>query len=137
LSHENASKSGEYKVYASNLKLSHRPGRKLGSVSLFIPSFGLHLFCSWERDERGRERVGMPRTLVTTPDGRVHRKSLARWATAAAEARFQRSALGAIHEYLARTATSGDHLTAPPRARPNPEPTRGLAISASPSSTNR
>jgi hypothetical protein len=69
----------------------------LGSVDFFIPSFDLHMHCLWQRDERGNERVSLPRVKLETPDGRIHHKTLARWHTAEAERRFQREALRALH----------------------------------------
>jgi hypothetical protein len=93
-------KYNSYQVFASNLKRRHGGGRVLATVNLFIPSFNLHLWCVWERDSRGRETVGLPRTMVTTPDGKAHKKTLVRWHDASAEARFQEAALAAIHQYI-------------------------------------
>jgi hypothetical protein len=95
--HRPAPRSESYAVFASNLKRAAGPGRVLGSVDLFIPLFSLHMHCLWLRDERGNERVSLPRVKVETPNGHQHNKSLMRWATAEAEERFQRAALRAIH----------------------------------------
>jgi hypothetical protein len=118
-----------YRIYASNLKRGARSSRVLGSVDFFLPDLDLHLHCTWLRDGRGYERVSMPRTKVETPDGRTHLKTLARWGSADAEERFQRAALQAIRELIARTATSGDRLSATPRARPRSRPSPSLPLS--------
>jgi hypothetical protein len=91
-----------YLAYASNLKRNSSPGRVLGSFDLYIPSFQLHLHCTWQRDNRGRERVGMPRVRVETPNGQMHLKTLARWGSAIAEEMFQRAGLRALHQLLTR-----------------------------------
>jgi hypothetical protein len=91
----------DYRIYASNLKRAARFGRLLGSVSFYVPSLELHLWCRWERDERGNERIAMPRLEVEAPDGKRHRKTLVRFATAEAERRFQSEALRALHRLLA------------------------------------
>jgi hypothetical protein len=86
-----------YQVFASNLKRAPSFGRLLGSASFYIPSLQLHLWCRWLRDDRGSERIVMPHLDVEAPDGTRHRKTLVRFATAAAEQRFEREALRAIH----------------------------------------
>jgi len=118
-----------YRIFASNLKRATRPGRLLGSVDFFLPDLDLHVHCRWLRNERGREYVSMPRSKVETPDGRFHLKTLARWGSAIAEARFQHAALGAIHQLIA--ATSGDRSAATPQRRPRAAASRSLALSAS------
>jgi hypothetical protein len=95
-----------YRIHAANLKRSTAPGRILGSVDLFVPTFQLHMHCLWLRDLRGNERVSLPRVKVETPNGHQHNKSLMRWATAEAEERFQRAALRAIHLLIAATANN-------------------------------
>jgi hypothetical protein len=96
----------EYRVFAANLKRATAPGLVLGSVDLHIPAFDLHLHCAWLRDQRGNERVSMPRSKVETPGGHMHLKTLARWGTSQSEQRFQRAALAAIHTLLARSEGS-------------------------------
>jgi hypothetical protein len=118
-----------YKVYASNLKLATSFGRLLGSVSLFIPAFELHVACRWVRDERGNERVIPLRVKVEAPDGKIHNKSVIRWGTAQAEERFQRAGLKALHKLIAKTATSGDHSIDPHRFAPL-FPAASLEVSA-------
>jgi hypothetical protein len=93
-----------YRAFASNLKRATALGKVLGSVDLFLPSFDLYVHCAWLRDNRGNERIGLPRIRVETPDGRVHRKTLARWGTHQSEEQFQRAALRALHELIANTA---------------------------------
>jgi hypothetical protein len=94
-----------YAVFASGLKRAPHFGRLLGSVSLFIPAFEMHVWVRWIRDERGCERIVMPRLEVTGPDGRLHRKTLVRFHSAQAEQRFQRAALAAVHQLLGRTTS--------------------------------
>jgi hypothetical protein len=118
-----------YVIYASNLKRSTAPGRVLGSVDLHILSLDLHLHCPWLRDERGNERLGMPRSRVELPTGRTHLKTLARWGTAQSEDRFQRAGLKALHELIA--ATEGDRLSAKPRYLPRSGPVPSLTGSGS------
>ena len=103
-----------YQIFAANLKRAMAPGSTLGSVDLHIPAFDLHLHCTWMRVPNGSERVSMPRAKVETPSGRFHLKTLARWGSAQSEARFQCAALAAIHELLAKAATSSGHLSAKP-----------------------
>jgi len=98
-------------VFASNLKRSSYLGPTLGSLDFFIPiPAPLHLHCLWRRDERGNERIVLPRVKVETPYGLLHHKTLARWHDAAAEKRFQRTALAALHqlprEYARRDGVS-------------------------------
>jgi hypothetical protein len=104
----------------------------IGSVDLYIPSLDLHLHCTWLRDERGRERLGMPRTKVETPDGQTHLKTLACWGSAAAEERFQKEGLRALHQLIA--ATEGNRPSATPRFRPRSAVAPSLTVSASTSS---
>jgi hypothetical protein len=85
------------------LKRGPGHGRLLATFDLFVPALDLHLRCSWLRDDRGREYVGLPKVKITAPDGKIHLKSLVRWSTARAEERFQRSALRALHTLLAHT----------------------------------
>jgi hypothetical protein len=93
-----------YRIYAARLRRNPNPvSRHLGSVSFFIPACDLHLVCSWLRDDRGRERVGMPRVRVEAPDGKIHHKTLAHWHSAQSEERFQRLALRALHELIAKS----------------------------------
>jgi hypothetical protein len=119
-----------YRVFASNLKRSPGTGRLLGSVSFYVPSLQLHLWCRWERDDRGNERIVMPRLEIEAPDGKRHRKTLLRWGTAQAEERFQREALRALHQLIA--ATEGDRLSAQPQSRPLSRQTPTLPSSVSP-----
>jgi hypothetical protein len=95
--HRPASHDETYTVFASNLKRAPNFGRLLGSVSFYIPSLQLHLWCRWLRDGAGNERIVMPRLEVEAPDGKRHHKTLVRFATAEAEQRFQRAALRALH----------------------------------------
>jgi hypothetical protein len=91
-------------VFASNLKRSSYLGPLLGSLDFFIPTPApLHLHCLWRRDERGRERIVLPRAKVETPSGAVHLKSLARWHTAAADDWFQRASLAALRQLIGST----------------------------------
>jgi hypothetical protein len=90
-----------YQVFASGLKRSPNFGRVLGSASFYIPSLELHLWCRWERDDRGNERIALPRLVIETPNGARHRKTLVRFATEKAELRFQRAALRALHRLIA------------------------------------
>jgi hypothetical protein len=92
-------------VYASNLKRSSYLGPTLGSLDLFVPTPGpLHVHCHWGRDQRGRERIVLPRVKIETPSGALHFKSLLRWHLGAFDERFQKSALRALHELIAREA---------------------------------
>jgi hypothetical protein len=89
-------------VFASNLKRASFIGPILGSLDLFIPSpESLHIHCVWQRNERGHERILLPRVKVETPHGAIHHKSLMRWHVGAADERFQASALAALHRLLA------------------------------------
>jgi hypothetical protein len=121
-----------YQVFASNLKRATSFGRLLGSVSFYIPSCQLHLWCQWVRDDRGHERVVLPRLEVEAPDGKLHRKTLVRFATAEAEERFQCEALRALHQLIAKTATSADQPTDPHRFAPLSAPAASLEHSALP-----
>jgi hypothetical protein len=96
-----------YRAFASNLKRATALGKVLGSVDLFLPSFDLHVHCRWLRDERGNERIGLPRIKVETPDGKIHHKTLARWGTSQSEERFQRAALAALHQLISNTQRGG------------------------------
>jgi hypothetical protein len=124
-----------YRVFASNLKCATRPGLVLGSVDFFLPDLGLHLHCAWLRDERGNEHLGMPRCRVETPSGGRHYKTLARWHTAAAAARFQRAGLAALHQLVAKTepvfAKDRDQLPTSTRFAPLTRANTTLVVSAS------
>jgi hypothetical protein len=91
-----------YRIHANNLKYATGLGRVLGSVDLFIPTFDLHVHCQWLRDERGNERLSLPRVKLETPGGRIHHKTLARWGTAQSEQKFQRAGLAALHELISK-----------------------------------
>jgi hypothetical protein len=126
-----------YSIHCTGFKSATRPGQLLAAVELFVPDFALHLSCRLLRDSRGRPRLALPRVKVEDPTGRTHHKSLARWATAEAEARFQRLGLAAVAEYQRNTATRWDPLPTRARFTPLLELAPSLATSASPATDNR
>jgi hypothetical protein len=90
-------------VFASNLKRASFLGPILGSLDLFIPApESLHIHCIWQRNERGHERILLPRVKLETPHGAIHHKTLMRWNSAAADHWFQASALHALHALISR-----------------------------------
>jgi len=125
------SRRDDYRIFASNLKRATRRGLVLGSVDFFLPDLGLHLHCVWLRDTRGNEHLGMPRCQLETPSGGRHFKTLARWHTADAEARFQRAGLAALHQLIRKTeavfAKDRDQLPTSARFAPLLEPAPSLA----------
>jgi hypothetical protein len=129
-----------YRVFCTSYKRATRPGMLLATVEFFIPSFQLHLSCRLQRDDRGHQRLDLPRTKVEAPDGRIHHKSLMRWHTAQAEALFQQLGLAAIAEFQRNAATRRDPLPTQPRIAPCSGATTSLTLSRSsepsPSSTN-
>ena len=131
------SRRDDYQVYCTSYKRASRPGSLVAAVEVFIPAFSLHLSCRLTRDGRGHQRLDLPRVKVEDPTGRVHHKSLMRWHTAEAEARFQRLGLAAIAEYQRNRATRRDPLPARPRFAPLSELAPSLQSSASSVTDNR
>ena len=132
-----------YRIFASNLKRSTRPGSLIASVDLHLPDLDLHLNCRVLRDRQGNTYVAMPRVKVEAPDGKIHHKTLARWGTVQSAQRFEAAALRAIHELIAKTefaperAKDRDPLSVQRRFAPLLEPAPSLASSASPATDNR
>jgi hypothetical protein len=93
-----------YSIYCTGFKRATRPGQLIAAVELFIPCFELHLSCRLLRDDRGHQRLDLPRVKVEDPAGKIHHKSLLRWHTAQAEQRFQRLALAAVDEFRRNTS---------------------------------
>jgi hypothetical protein len=115
----------DYRIFCTSYKRATRPGSLVAAVELFAVDFSLHLSCRLLRDDRGHQRLALPRVKVEDPTGRTHYKSLARWATAAAEARFQRLGLAAIDEFHRNTAIT----RGPARLSPRFAPLSGLVPS--------
>jgi hypothetical protein len=124
----------DYQIYCTSLKHASRPGKLLAAAELFIPDFALHISCKLVRDDRGHQRLDLPRVKVEDPTGRIHHKTLMRWSTAEAERRFQRLGLAAIDDYQRNTATHRDPLPTRPRFAPLARANTSLAFSTSPPS---
>ena len=127
----------DYQIFCTSVKRGTRPGPLLAAVELFIPGFRLHLSCRLRRDDRGHQRLDLPRVKVEDPAGRTHHKSLLRWSTSEAERRFQMLGLAAIAEYQRNTATRWDPLPTRARFAPLLEPAPSLASSASSNGDHR
>jgi hypothetical protein len=122
----------DYRIFCTNYKAAARPGKLIAAVELFVVDFSLHLSCRLLRDDRGHQRIGLPRVEVPDPSGRIHRKTLVRWSTAQAERRFQRLGLAAIDEFRRHsTSIIRDPAQLSPRFAPL-FPVASLEVSASP-----
>jgi hypothetical protein len=121
----------DYKIRCTSFKPAARPGKLVAAVEFFVVDFSLHLSCRLLRDDRGHQRIGLPRVEVPDPSGRIHRKTLVRWSTAQAEARFQRLGLAAIDEYHRNTAITRGPARLSLRFAPLSAPAASLEVSVS------